>query len=347
MSGANEFAEFEDRKDSQNQNPVQIPCTINHEWIAAKTRGRWAPFWNGRTFNPPPSEARKKARAKKLAFAGDRELARILPLCMTGDELLAERAHVTGDGTSFESPRTDDARELVALLPHKRLRSNETMLLVALAYAMLERGRPGLVATIDELGRFVRLGKTATGEAMARLIALGFVHTRETYTPYGKCWSQRGNLWQLTTQAIDAYRLLVPHGLELPSGVVDQARLQRRRKACGTASATRAGACASAGATLRNPEAIPDSVSTRENNSAPFRNGDRTARLSTGLGRGTGAVLPETRQAETCSTSGRLRTEQGSRSAADVVAELAELVSDPVARAAILAAAARRKGGAS
>ena len=318
----------------------------NSEWAIAKTRGRWAPFWDKQsgTYKPPSSPARKKARAKKLAFASDRELAMILPLCLTGDELLAERARIKGDGTSFERPRTDEARELVALLPHGRLRRVECMLLVAIAYAMLDRRRHGLVATLRELGALVGLRDTATGEAMARLIALGFVHARETYTPFGACWSQRANLWRLTTQALVAYALRdVPDGVFVPDGTVDRVRLQRRRRCPGIA-------------TPRNPEAIQDSLCKPENNPDSFRNGARpssavvskpaapafrnfrTAVADASVGRS----QPVTRQGESCNPPLRLRTEQGSTKS--VVDELAELVTDPSARAAILAA---RKGGAS
>jgi hypothetical protein len=321
----------------------------NPEWVEAKTRGRWAKFWNAktRTYNPPSSPARKKARRQKYAFKhlttpGDPAYVP-LHLCLTGDELLAELPRMRGDGTSFRYPRTDEARELVALLPHGKLRTVECLLLLAIAYAMLERRRHGLVATLAELGYFVGLKDTATSEAIARLIALGFVDSRATYTRFGACESQRGNLLRLTTQACAAFNLRdVPDGVALPTGTVDRARLERRRQPCG--------GIAHASATPRNPDANQDALPTREKTPDSFRNGARPAGAAGVVeaasprsenflvaGRTAPAVGPVARQGESCSTSGRARTEAVSRSAL-TADELAELVTDPQLRAWTLAA---------
>lgn len=350
--------------DNEATNTLTRP---NYEWVTAKTRGRWAPFWNQltRRYNPPKSERRDAARKKKYAWShlttpGDPAYVP-LHLCMTGDEVLAERARIRGDGTSFRTPRSDAARELVALLPHGRLRPIESLLLVVIAYAMLERRRHGLVATVAELAELVGMRATATSEALARLVALGFVRSDATYTRYGACCSQRGNLWRLTSACVEAFALRdVPDGVALPAGTVDRDRLQRRRRAAGIGSATRAGAQAPTCATPRNPDPIPDALSKQENNPESFRNGHRTdvARGKVSASRtvdfrravpaaGADAPWPARRQDETCRPSLRLRTERVASSAACIVEELAELVSDPVARAAILEAARAKKGGAS
>lgn len=369
--------DFDTPKDTRNEKSVQIPPSstegvdnafrTNLEWVTAKTRGRWAPFWNAqtRTYNPPQTEARKKARRQKYAWARMQNPAMPeyvpLHLCLSGSELLAERSCIRGDGTSFRVPRTDEARELVALLPHGRLRQQECMLLVAIAYAMLVRRRHGLVATVAELGELVGLRATATSEAMARLIALGFVRADATYTRYGACESQRGNLWRLTKQCLEAYGLRdVPEGVTVPTGTVDRARLQRRRTYPGTYTGTGTGTVGSrACATPRNPGANPDSLCSPVNKPESFRNAPRTdetrgesvsatpTRSIVTVPAGRHLPSPPVRSSETCQAPRGLRTGQVASSAASIVEELAQLVSDPAARAAILAAAAKRKGGAS
>lgn len=329
------------------------------EWQQATTRGRWAPFWNGRTFTPPNTDARKEARNRwqrwsKLSKPGH---ADHVPLaeCLSGNELLAERKHIA-DGGSFLEPVTDEARELVALLPHGRLRWVEAKLLAALAYAMLARKRRGLVATLEELGQVCGLKTTAIATSMGRLVALGLVRSDPTFTRKGKCKSQRGNLWRLTTQAVTAFGfkgpfgvlpLQVPPGVVLPQGTVDRARLERRR------------GIAQAHATPRNALGIQDLVQAPEKNLDPFRNGHRTADASGAVSASrTGIVSlpdeshlpsqPEARQAETRSAVGSARRAEESMTESDdaVIERLASLVSDPAARAAMLAAKPPKKGGA-
>jgi hypothetical protein len=345
-------------------NSVDKQETNNPEWQRAKTRGRWAEYFDPktRTYRPPSSPARTKARAAKYAWArlstaGD---PAHVPLsrCLSGDELLAERECVS-DGSFWLQPRTDDACELVALLPHGKLRWLEGKMLAAIAYAMLVRHKHGLVATLDELGALCGLRKSAVGESMRRLIALGFVRRDATYTKFGACESQRGNLWRITSDCERAFRVIgpldVPDGVVLPQGTVDRERLLYRRGACSTP----APACApepapSPGiATPRNPATNPESVTPSEN--IAVRSGMATAPRSRGEVRAKPPQiifslpdeshlrsLPETRQGKTCSVSGRAKTEAGSTEFLD---ELAELVSDPSMRAAMRLAA--RKGGGS
>lgn len=324
-----EFEQFDAPMGTQPTISQQIPLSTtndvdrpktNPEWLEAKTRGRWAKYFDPktRTYNPPSSDARKKARRQKTRWTRltNPTLPEYVPveLCMSGTELLAERARM-GDGTSFRRPRTDEARALVALLPHGRVRLAEALALVALAYAMLERQRRGLIATADELGELLGLRETATGEVMARLIALGWVRADATYTRYGACESQRGNLWRLTAQAAQAFALLVPHGVVLPQGTVDPARLRRRRTYKGSVGSR-------AGATPRNPGTNPDSVQEPEKISDPFRNTPRSVGASgvvstsstidcrTAVPAATAVpALPATRQGETRDVVGGLRTE--------------------------------------
>lgn len=331
------------------------------EWQEATTRGRWARWWNGRTFTPPNTDARKEARNRwqrwsKLSKPGH---ADHVPLaeCLSGNELLAERQYIA-DGGSFLEPVTDEARELVALLPHGRLRWVEAKLLAALAYAMLARKRRGLVATLEELGQVCALKTTAIATSMGRLVALGLVRSDPTFTRKGKCKSQRGNLWRLTTQAVTAFGfkgpfgvlpLQVPAGVVLPQGTVDRARLERRR------------GIAQAHATPRKALGIQDPVQTPANNLDPFRNGHRTADASGAVSASRTVVVslpdeshlpsqPGARQAETRSAVGPARRAEESKtpkSHADLVDEFASLVSDPAARAAVLAAKPPKKGGGS
>lgn len=313
---------------SDPENASHVDKPHNPEWLAAKTHGRWAAFWNGRTYDVPNSEPRKKARRQKHAWAhlttpGDPAFVP-LNLCMTGDELGAEAKRIRGDGSSFEVPRTDEARELVARLPHGRLRRVEAMLLAFLAYAMLVRRRHGLVATRGELGARLGTRRVATAEAIARLVALGFVRADATYTRFGKCESQRGSLFRLTEQAIAAYALQdVPDGVVLPTGTVDHARLGRRRGGVGSR----------AGATDRNPDANQDSVRTPEKKPDSFRNGDRTASAGVEADCSEHAAVPAvaprrlvagTRQGESSGLARRLPEEPGS--ATDRVTDSSEFL---------------------
>jgi hypothetical protein len=355
-----------------DHSPISTQTVDNHEpstrdnpeWIAAKTRGRWAEFFDPktRTYNPPSTSFRKKARRQKYAFnrltmRGGPEFVP-LQACMTGDELIAERSRIVGDGTSFRMPRTDEARELVALLPHGRLRTVECLMLALLAYAMLVRRRHGLVATIAELGHCVGLRATATGEAMARLIALGFVHADPTFTQYGACWSQRANLWRLTTEAIEAYALQdVPDGVTLPRGTVDRDRLGRRRLSAGHRPTPGI-------ATPRNPESIPDALRTPVKNPDPSGMAPAVPRkvdgpelahpppapTRSGVNESPAPSLPETRQGSTRRAFGGLGTAVVSSNAVELAAvdEFASLITDPVMRAEALAARSKfgKNGGA-
>lgn len=281
----------------------------NPEWVNAKTRGRWAEYFDpsSGTYKPPSTDARKKARRQKYAWSaltmrGGPEFVP-LHLCMSGHELLAELRvwDRIGDGTSFRLPRTEEGRELVALLPLGRLRLVESLVLALLAYAMLVRKRHGLVATLAELGHAAGLRETAMGSAMTRLIALGWVRADATYTRYGACESQRGNLWRLTDLALRDWRLETPEGIAFPPGTVDRARLQRRRTySVGSRACT----------TPRNPDANRDPVCTPVQNPDSFRNGARPARseIDRPALESPAVPLPETRQGETRSEVGRLRT---------------------------------------
>lgn len=336
---------------------------FNPEWVRAKTRGRWAEFWDpsSGTFKPPQSPVRKKARQQKYAWSAltMRGGPEHVPLdkCMTGDELIADLKHIAGDGTSFRYPRIEhESRALIDCLPHGRLRIVEARLLAFIAHAMLVRHRHGLVATILELGVCVGLMQTATSTAMGRLIALGFVRADATYTKFGACESQRGNLWRITQQCVDAFALEAPPpGIALPAGTVDVAKLMRRRT--WTPSTTPAPAPVPApeptpspgiarAATPRNPCANPDPVLTLDQNSGSFRNGHRLSPshcdpgVSRGPSRITGAVGPETRQAETRSVSGLAERETVSTTVNGVaVPELDHdaLLSNPERYARVLA----------
>lgn len=224
--------------------PCQTPAVESKRW--------WdEPRWKNKPPPPPDQWSRQRTRA-----AADRRHGLVvgcdasnierhgiaLAQCVTGGDIVA--GFRSNDFFAFP---LEQRRGAVQIPTNAKwhLRGKRVELLGVIAAAMIGMpvaGKPshGLVATLDELGAVLGLGRTQVSDHLHALQAYGLVHAIAVYAPFGRVHVQRANCYRLTKLAAFAYRLVVR--VELPDPVLVAPRRKRVRVAQAYAPGTGTGA---------------------------------------------------------------------------------------------------------